>query len=230
MGVVCVISYAVLEGRSGQQTVDLIQKRLEQLGAEKTGTFSVDCETYQSLPPITPQRQVHTLHNTEQPASCFAVLDSGLSLVSDITFDLLMQKLKSFYVERKNIKVESKGQRFTLGAGGDLIVKVGSVILGQGTSFKGVLVEVEYLPCIVPTDCWPLMKEFITGLLGSTNVNLDVPSQHFRMLLDSGLNQGPADCARQYLEHFMNFRKSLGQLQQQQPQQQQQQQTQQQMR
>jgi len=229
MGVVCVINYSVLEGRSGQQTIDMIQKRLEILGAEKTGTFSVDCETYQSQPPVSPQRQVHTLHNSEQPASCFAVLDTGLSLVSDVAFDLLMQKMRCFYVERKNLKVESKGQRFTLGAGGDFIIKVGSVILGQGTSFKGVLVEVEYLPCIVPADCWSLMREFIIGLLGSTNINLDVPSQHFRMLLDNGISQGPADCARQYLEHFMNFRKSLGQLQQQQPQQQQQQ-SQQQMR
>ena len=47
--------------------------------------------------------------------------------------------LSDYYKARKNTKVESKGQRYELD---DFIVKVGSVVLGQTTSFKGVLVEV----------------------------------------------------------------------------------------
>lgn len=34
------------EGKSVQQTVDLLHKKLEQLGAVKQGSFCVDCETY----------------------------------------------------------------------------------------------------------------------------------------------------------------------------------------
>ena len=40
------------EGKSGQQMVDLLQKQIELLGAVKSGNFSVDCETYQSLNPV----------------------------------------------------------------------------------------------------------------------------------------------------------------------------------
>lgn len=36
----------VAEGKSVQQTVDLLHKKLEQLGAVKQGSFCVDCETY----------------------------------------------------------------------------------------------------------------------------------------------------------------------------------------
>lgn len=36
----------VTEGKSVQQTVDILHKKLEQLGAVKQGSFSVDCETY----------------------------------------------------------------------------------------------------------------------------------------------------------------------------------------
>jgi len=43
-----VLNFPVPDGRSGQQTVDMIQKKLETLGAEKTGNFAVDSETYQS--------------------------------------------------------------------------------------------------------------------------------------------------------------------------------------
>ncbi len=37
------------EGKSGQQTVDILQKRVEDLGAVKTGNYTVDCETYQAV-------------------------------------------------------------------------------------------------------------------------------------------------------------------------------------
>lgn len=84
-------------------------------------------------------RSVHVLHNSEQPTSCFSVLDNGACLVADLQFDILMQKMKSFYQCRKNIRVEVRGQRHVLG---DFIIKVGSVIVGQMTSFKGILVEV----------------------------------------------------------------------------------------
>lgn len=36
----------VAEGKSVQQTVDMLHKKLEQLGAVKQGNFWVDCETY----------------------------------------------------------------------------------------------------------------------------------------------------------------------------------------
>ena len=50
-----------------------------------------------------------------------------------------MVKLKDFYSARKNVRMESKGQRYELG---DFVVKVGSVVVGQSTNFKGILVEV----------------------------------------------------------------------------------------
>lgn len=34
------------EGKSVQQTVEMLTRKLELLGAEKQGTFCVDCETY----------------------------------------------------------------------------------------------------------------------------------------------------------------------------------------
>lgn len=36
----------IADGKSVQQTVDILHKKLEQLGAVKQGSFCVDCETY----------------------------------------------------------------------------------------------------------------------------------------------------------------------------------------
>ena len=59
-------------------------------------------------------------------------------------------------------------------------------------------------------DCWPLLKEFITGLLGSeVSAALDPPSQHFNVTFNAP--QTPSDVALQYLEHFNHFRKAVTQ-------------------
>jgi len=72
-------------------------------------------------------------------------------------FDLLMLKLGQVY-QRKgtNAKIESKGPRFEIK---DFVVKLGSVTTAG--SFKGILVEVEYCPCLVPDNCWSLLAEFM---------------------------------------------------------------------
>lgn len=44
--------FPIPEGKSGQQAAELLQKRLETLGATKNGTFCVECETYYAAPHI----------------------------------------------------------------------------------------------------------------------------------------------------------------------------------
>lgn len=93
------------------------------------------------------QRLIHVLHNSEQPASCFSVLDTGTTLIADVLFDVLIHKLtsgkagkESFYQQRKGSKMESKGPRYELS---DFIIKIGSV--SMASNFKGILVEVSII-------------------------------------------------------------------------------------
>ena len=44
-----VVEYKIPIGLSGQQAVEQLQQRVEKLGAIKVGTFTVDCESYQSV-------------------------------------------------------------------------------------------------------------------------------------------------------------------------------------
>lgn len=206
MGVVCVYMFPVPEDKSGQQVVDSLQRQVEQLGAVKTGNFCVDCETYQSNQQIAGNlRLVHVLHNSEQPASCFSILDTGTTLSADLLFEVLIVKLTqsksgkdSFYQQRKGFKIESKGPRYELG---DFIIKIGSVSLAS--NFKGILVEVEYCPCSIPAECWNLMKELMQSFMGSVVENM--PTQVKNKLDDM---YTPSDTINQYLEHFNSFRKT----------------------
>jgi len=88
-------------------------------------------------------RGVHIMHNSESPASVFALLESPgkstMAMVADPLFDLLMLKMVNFYQKKQNNKMEARGPRFEAG---DFLVKLGLVTLA--TTFKGVLVEVTF--------------------------------------------------------------------------------------
>lgn len=83
----------------------------------------------------------------------------------------------------------------------DFVVKLGIVSIAG--SNKGILIEVEYLPCMLSQHTWGLTVEFMQGFLGSA-VNIQMPST-----LEKKANDfyTPADTVHQYLEQFSAFRK-----------------------
>ncbi|NWU84214.1 MED20 polymerase, partial [Onychorhynchus coronatus] len=191
----------VAEGKSVQQTVELLARRLEALGADKQGTFGVDCETYHTAGAIGTQGQtgklMYVMHNSEYPLSCFALFENGPCLVADANFDTLMVKLKGFFQNAKANKIESRGTRYQYC---DFLVKLGTVTMGP--SARGISVEVEYCPCVIANDCWNLLMEFMQSFMGSHVPG--IPSV-FGAKHDSVYS--PGDTMVQYMELFNKIRK-----------------------
>ncbi|XP_045470400.1 mediator of RNA polymerase II transcription subunit 20 [Harmonia axyridis] len=200
MGVTIIQQYPV-ENKTGPAVIEMLSKRVLALGAIQQGHFLVDCETYTSVPQLGHQRTVHVLHNSEQPATVFSILETGtktIPLVTDGLFDLLMMKMSSFYTSKKQTKAECKGPRFELE---DFNIKLGTITVSS--NFKAVIVEVEYTPCVVAGLCWDLMKEFMQGILGPCVNNTPPPYLQNRMQE----LYTPIDTIHQYLDLFMICRK-----------------------
>ncbi|XP_033720160.1 mediator of RNA polymerase II transcription subunit 20 isoform X2 [Tursiops truncatus] len=202
MGVTCVSQMPVAEGKNVQQTVELLTRKLEMLGAEKQGTFCVDCETYHTAAStLGSQGQagklMYVMHNSEYPLSCFALFENGPCLVADTNFDVLMVKLKGFFQSAKASKIETRGTRYQYC---DFLVKVGTVTMGP--SARGISVEVEYGPCVVASDCWSLLLEFLQSFLGSHTPGAPTVFGNRHDAVYS-----PADTMVQYMELFNKIRK-----------------------
>jgi hypothetical protein len=60
----------------------------------------------------------------------------------------------------------SQGMQYEVG---DFVVKVGSITLGDTT--RGVILEVEYRPCMIPNGCPQILQSFI-GNLGPFPTNI----------------------------------------------------------
>lgn len=192
------------EGKSGQQAlaVEKLQKRAELMGAQKIGNWCVNCETYQAVTTFsTASKLIHLVHSTEFPYSSFAVLETGTCLVADSGFDSLMTKLKTFYTPRKTSKIEAKGHRYEYG---DFVLKFGQV--SAGPSFKGIIVELEYLPCLDVQQCWGLIGEFLSSFMDPSFTLPAAPkcSNKATELFC------PSDTILQYIEVFNTYRKSAG--------------------
>lgn len=204
MGVTCLIPVELPEGKSGQQAlaVEKLQKRAELMGAQKIGNWCVNCETYQAVTTFsTASKLIHLVHSTEFPYSSFAVLETGTCLVADSGFDSLMTKLKTFYTPRKTSKIEAKGHRYEYG---DFVLKFGQV--SAGPSFKGIVVELEYLPCLDVQQCWGLISEFLSSFMDPSFTLPAAPkcSNKTTELFC------PSDTILQYIEVFNTYRKSAG--------------------
>ncbi|XP_031571421.1 mediator of RNA polymerase II transcription subunit 20-like [Actinia tenebrosa] len=200
MGVTRVFPWEIAEGKSGQQTVEMLQKRAELLGATKTGNWCVDCDTYMSSSNVSSSssKYIHLVHNTEFPYTSFAVLESGTCLVASTGFDSLMIRIKAFYVQRKASKIEVKGTRYEHG---DFILKIGQVLIGP--SVKGVVIELEYLPCQDVDQCWSLIIEWAASFLGSSFSAPSIPKTSNK---ETGLFR-PSDIILQYIDLFNSYRK-----------------------
>lgn len=167
------------------------------------------------------------MHNSETPLSCLALFEGGPCLIADANFDILMVKLKSHFQNAKGHKVECRGARYRYC---DFLIKVGTVtmsssargisvevchhqmnVTGSGLTYTvtaltlGVFVQVEYCPCVVPGDCWNLMKEFMQSFLGSSVPEL--PSVFAAKPEGLFAPADSIDTMSQYLELFNKLRK-----------------------
>lgn len=199
MGVSAVHAINIPEGKSGQQIVDSLVRLIEARGAKRTGIFSVESETFTSAPHIQPQRTLQLLHVSEFPATAFALLDNGTCLVADSSLDAILAMLGGCYNAKKSNRMECRGPRYVIS---DFVVKIGSCSIGP--HLKGILVEVEYTPSQVPTNCWDLIKEFVGGWIGPHVTN----SQQYLLPRMTEL-YSPLDTAQQYNEHFHALRKAI---------------------
>jgi len=202
MGVTCVFPIPVTEGKSSQQEFDALVKNFEFLGAEKCSNWTMDCDTYQSTQTTDGNvKLIYVLHSSDHPRLSFSVLENNVCLVSDIGFDSVLLKLKSFYAPSvKGGKVEVKGTKYSFG---DFSVKLGNIT--QASHFKGIVMEVHYKPCFETSQCWNLLAEFVSMVVDE-KMTIPVPP---KTVVDKkrGLFS-TADTMLQYLEMIVPSKKS----------------------
>ncbi|CAI5448853.1 unnamed protein product [Caenorhabditis angaria] len=144
------------------QSVKSVERLLETNGAEKIGPFTVDVTPY--IP--TAQHSIdipqnYVVHHTKFPQTTFSIIPGenfkkSPKAVCDRGFDLILSKMRNGTTPDLHGKIEISGGEYRLE---DFVVRVGTAV--QGTTVKGIVVEVDFEPCAVVAQCKELMTEFI---------------------------------------------------------------------
>ncbi|CAG0914826.1 unnamed protein product [Notodromas monacha] len=198
-------TFPIPKDKSGPQTIELLTKRILALGAVQHGNFCVDSESF-VISGKGLNKTVHILHDTERPATVFTVLEGPqhtFCVTGDLNLDVLLATITSAHGAKRTPKIECRGPRFEL-MNGDFLIKIGSASRTQ--NFRGILCEVEYQPCVIPGECWELMKEFMRSFLGSCVP--DSPPAYLQNRMSEQYH--PRDTVMQYLECFQVLKRPSG--------------------
>lgn len=197
MGVTAVLSYPIPENKGCQQVMESLYKLMDVLGAKKSGTYKLDCDTFVSAPHIQPAKILQTFHDTDKPLTTFALIDNGHHhLLADSTnFDIILQNyLPNLYACKKSQRFECSGMKFEL-CEADFIVRIAQV--NQEQHLRGIVIEIEYTPCLIPSSCWDIISQVAHNFLPPHQVPPPPACDSFR----------PIDTIKQYQQLFNAFRK-----------------------
>ncbi|KAL6067456.1 mediator complex subunit Med20 [Balamuthia mandrillaris] len=184
MGVKCVFPFS-----RDPQALGEMKQRVERLRGKKVGDWSLYCTLYlhesakEPSLPETISKELYllreelfpssssssSLENDSAPSSsssstnkCYLMLQGNI-LEAGLEMQSIIKKAK-LYKPRQTVHI--KGFQYEIG---DFGVKIGSIMLGNNN--KGVVVEVEYRPCLTPNQCQGILNEFI-GNLGPFDVSI----------------------------------------------------------
>lgn len=196
MGVTQVLSYPIPENKSCQQVLESLYKLMDILSAKKCGTYKIDCDTFMSASHIQPPKILQTFHDTEKPLTTFALVDNGAQhlLADSVNFDIIVQTyFNQIYPCRKSLRIECSGMKFEL-CDSDFIVRIGQIL--QEHSLRGIAIEIEYAPCLIPSNCWDIICQIAYNFLPPHQIP---PAPQCEIFY-------PIDTIKQYQQIFNNLR------------------------
>ncbi|EJW85203.1 hypothetical protein WUBG_03887 [Wuchereria bancrofti] len=180
-----------------------IERAIEGEGGVKGGIFTVDSTPFKPNDNVQGAiNHVFILHHSRFPQSTFTIAPNEKQkhcprAISDRGFDCILAKLSSGLVQDTAGKFEVSGHEYTLQ---DFIIRTGNA--SMGVISKGVIVEVEYAPSCVASQCGNFLQEFIAVFFPDHVADKPVVLQKAQPEPYSAL-----DTMHQYLDIFQNMRK-----------------------
>ncbi|ORX95332.1 TATA-binding related factor [Basidiobolus meristosporus CBS 931.73] len=158
MGVTCVLRWT---DANGAQSLNMLQERIVKVYHGKiSGRWNLSCKVYRDTNPINKMgtgKLLYLVYHSSYPSSVFSMID-GVIVEADRELDFIVNKLKNIWVTRQNLQVE--GYSFDIG---DFVLRAGNIMVGS--SYKGMMIEIEYKPCSIPTQCNDIFSEFLQNVI-----------------------------------------------------------------
>ncbi|KAI9304484.1 mediator complex, subunit Med20 [Cunninghamella echinulata] len=163
MGVTCLVRWKNATGmRDFTYIAEHVTKTLQ---GKNAGPWSLTMKMYRDANVLQRQgKDGKIMYQTalgQQPGQLYCMVDGGVVVEAEKEMESILSRLKNIWQLRQNITIE--GTSFDID---DFTLRVANILIGS--TYKGLLLEVDYHPCSVPHVANDLFREFIESILPPT--------------------------------------------------------------
>lgn len=97
----------------------------------------------------------------QQPGHVYCMIDGSVVVEAEKEMEIILSRLKNLWQLRQSVTIE--GTCYEIG---DFTLRVANILLGS--TYKGLLLEIDYHPCSTPNNASDIFKEFVESIVPPT--------------------------------------------------------------
>ncbi|CEP16133.1 hypothetical protein [Parasitella parasitica] len=97
----------------------------------------------------------------QQPGLVYCMVDGSVVIEAEKEMEIILSRLKNLWQLRQSVTIEGTSYEI-----GDFTLRVANILLGS--TYKGLLLEIDYHPCTTPNNASKLFQEFVESIVPPT--------------------------------------------------------------
>ncbi|KAF7721207.1 hypothetical protein EC973_005107 [Apophysomyces ossiformis] len=165
MGATCIVRWKNATGaRDLTYITDHVTKSLH---GKNTGSWSLSFKVYRDATQSTrhlvlrDSKLLYHVSLSQKPGQVYCMVDGSVVVEAEKEIEFILSRLKNLWQLRQSVTLEGTSYEI-----GDFTLRVANILLGS--TYKGLLLEIDYRPCSAPNTAREMFKEFIESLVPST--------------------------------------------------------------
>ncbi|KAI7869169.1 mediator complex, subunit Med20 [Spinellus fusiger] len=165
MGITCLIRWKNATGmRDFNSIAEHVTKSLQ---GKNMGSWSVAVKVYRDSNQemrqvaLKDSRFLYQVSLVQQPGQVYCMVDGSVVVEAEREMEIVLSRLKNLWQLRQSIVIEGISYEV-----GDFTLRVANILLGS--TYKGLLLEVNYHPCSIPNNASNLLREFVDSIVPPT--------------------------------------------------------------
>ncbi|KAI8384850.1 mediator complex, subunit Med20 [Radiomyces spectabilis] len=162
MGVTCLVRW---KNATGMRDFTYIAEHVtKSLQGKNTGPWSLSFKVYRDASQNTRQlalkdsKLLCQVSLGQQSGQVYCMVDGSVVVEAEKEMEVVLSRLKNLWQLRQNVTIE--GTSFEIG---DFTLRVANILLGS--TYKGLLLELNYHPCSAPNTVSDLLREFVESVV-----------------------------------------------------------------
>ncbi|GAB5586704.1 hypothetical protein Unana1_01604 [Umbelopsis nana] len=195
MGMTCIVRWKNATGMRDFTTID--EHVIKTLHGKNMGRWGLTCKVYRDNSRNNTGKLLYQISLAQQPRQLYCMVDGGVVVEVERDVETIFSRMKNLWVVRQSATIE--GTSYDIG---DFTLRVANILLGS--TYKGLLLEVEYRPCSSPDGATDIIRDFVESLIPpNAQLSMDTEYDYEKV----GLSNSEFTIAHTGYQYMLLFRK-----------------------